>query len=139
MNLSCRSCSSKNACLSSAAIITPSVILTGISHISDNHLICTTGRAVPDLTTNPGLVSDCEALLAARDAMAGTATLNWSFDTPIALWEGVTTRGEPRRVMELDLTNRAMNGKIPAELGDLANMESPIVESPEAILPVTRG
>lgn len=71
--------------------------------------------------------------------MAGTATLNWSFDTPIALWEGVTTRGEPRRVMELDLTNRAMNGKIPAELGDLANMESPIVESPEAILPVTRG
>ena len=28
--------------------------------------------------TNTGLISDCEALLAARDTLAGTASLNWS-------------------------------------------------------------
>ena len=30
---------------------------------------CTSGIAVPDPTNNPGLVSDCEALLAARDTL----------------------------------------------------------------------
>ena len=43
--------------------------------------------------SNTGLVSDCEALLAARDALAGTATLNWSSDTPITGWDGIRGRG----------------------------------------------
>ena len=34
--------------------------------------VCENGVAVPDPTNNPGLVSDCEALLAARDTLAGT-------------------------------------------------------------------
>ena len=34
---------------------------------------CATGTAIPDPANNPGLVSDCEALLASRDALAGTA------------------------------------------------------------------
>ena len=41
---------------------------------------------MPDAANNPGLVSDCEALLAAREALVGTtgnAELNWSADTPI--------------------------------------------------------
>ena len=54
---------------------------------------CSTGTAVPDPTNNPGLVSDCEALLAARDTLAGDATLNWSADTPIADWDGITLEG----------------------------------------------
>ena len=32
---------------------------------------CSTGSAVPDAANNPGLVSDCEALLASRDTLAG--------------------------------------------------------------------
>ena len=32
---------------------------------------CSNGIAVPDPSNNPGLVSDCEALLAARDTLAG--------------------------------------------------------------------
>ena len=34
----------------------------------------------PTPHNNPGLVSDCEALLASRDTLVGTATLNWSVD-----------------------------------------------------------
>ena len=48
-----------------------------------------------DPDNNPGLVSDCEALLASRDTLAGTVALNWSADTPIADWEGVTVEGTP--------------------------------------------
>ena len=59
---------------------------------------CSSGTAVPDAANNPGLVSDCEALLASRDTLAGTATLNWSADTPIADWEGVVLEGTPQRV-----------------------------------------
>ena len=50
---------------------------------------CANGIVVPDPANNPGLVSDCEALLAGQDTLAGTATLNWSADTPIEDWVGV--------------------------------------------------
>ena len=48
-------------------------------------------------------MADCNALLAARDALAGSATLNWSSSTPIADWQGVTVDNSPQRVTELDL------------------------------------
>ena len=32
---------------------------------------CATGRAVEDAANNPGLVSDCDTLLVARDTLAG--------------------------------------------------------------------
>ena len=53
---------------------------------------CATGSAVTDAANNPGLVADCEALLASdeRDTLAGTGTLDWSASTPIADWDGVT-------------------------------------------------
>ena len=44
---------------------------------------CVAGGAVSDAVNNPGLVSDCDTLLAARDTLAGSATLNWSASTPI--------------------------------------------------------
>ena len=34
---------------------------------------CASDGAVPDAGNNPGLVSDCAALLAVRDTLAGTA------------------------------------------------------------------
>ena len=39
---------------------------------------CSTGAAVPNPANNPGLVSDCEALLASRDTLRGDRPLNWS-------------------------------------------------------------
>ena len=84
---------------------------------------CAAGVAVPDAANNPGLVSDCEALLEARDTLAGTATLNWSADTPISDWKGVTAGGTPQRVMELSLNHRGLTGEIPKELGNLSNLQ----------------
>ncbi len=84
---------------------------------------CETGTAVPDAANNPGLVSDCEALLASRDTLAGTPTLNWSLDTPITGWDGITLEGTPQRVTRLRLSRRGLTGEIPQELGDLTNLE----------------
>ena len=50
--------------------------------------VCVSGGAVAD-ATNTGLISDCVALLAGHDTLAGTATLNWATDTSITQWDGV--------------------------------------------------
>ena len=85
---------------------------------------CATGSAVPDAANNPGLVSDCEALLAARDTLAGTATLNWSADTPIANWTGIVLGEASGRVTELLLSGISLAGEIPKELGNLPNLQT---------------
>ena len=43
---------------------------------------CDSGTAVPNPSTNPDLVADCNTLLGLKDALAGTATLNWSLYKP---------------------------------------------------------
>ena len=83
---------------------------------------CVTGGAGAD-ATNTGLVEDCEALLDARDTLAGSGSLNWSEDTPITDWDGVTVEGTPRRVTRLDLRNKGLTGSIPPEIGNLANLQ----------------
>ena len=72
-----------------------------------------------DADNNPGLVSDCEALLAGRDALAGSATLNWSGSTPISQWDGVRLSGFPPRVTALELWGKGLSGELPGELGKL--------------------
>ena len=80
------------------------------------------GLAVPDQANNPGLMRDCMTLLAAKDTLRGTATLNWSVDTAIATWDGVTTSGTPNRVTKLLLPTKSLSGRIPAELGRLSEL-----------------
>ena len=80
---------------------------------------CSSGVALTDPDDNPGLVSDCEALLGARDTLAGSASLNWSADIPIEEWDGITVSDSHGRVVWLNLGFRNLNGKIPAELGNL--------------------
>ena len=82
---------------------------------------CGNGIAVASPANNPGLVADCEALLAARDTLAGTGTLDWSASAPIANWDGVTLGG-PQRVIGLFLREKGLTGSIPPELGNLANL-----------------
>ena len=84
--------------------------------------ICANGAAVANPGANGGLVHDCEALLAAKDALRGTATLNWSVDTAITEWEGVTVEGTPSRVTRLLLPTMSLSGSIPAELGSLSEL-----------------
>ena len=85
---------------------------------------CENGTAVPSPATNAGLVADCTALLAAKDTLRGTATLNWSATRAITAWSGVTVAslpyGAPQRVTQLVLRSGSLNGSIPAALGDLS-------------------
>lgn len=97
---------------------------------------CATGGAVADPANNPGLVSDCNALLAARDALAGSATLNWSATTSIADWQGVTAAGSPLRVTELILDDRELTGAMPTELNRLGNLKRLVLRENELTGPI---
>ena len=89
------------------------------------------GKAVPNQASNPDLMLDCFALLAAKDELRGTGTLNWSVDTAIGSWDGVTTGGDLRRsewasdstagshVTKVELANKGLTGSIPEELEEL--------------------
>ena len=79
--------------------------------------------AAPDQGDNPGLMRDCINLLAAKDTLRGTATLNWSVDTPISDWDGVKVLGSPGRVTSLILTSEGLTGTIPPDLARLDGLE----------------
>ena len=82
---------------------------------------CANGTVVPEPEDRPGLVADCEVLLALRDRFAGDADLPWSVATPIAGWEGIWI--EDARVTWLVLSDNALTGPIPPELGQLTNLK----------------
>ena len=84
--------------------------------------VCVTGGAVTDVP-NTGIVSDCEALLAARDTLTKGSALNWSPYTLIKDWDGVTVGGTPSRVISLSVNSRGLDGTIPAGLGDLDRLQ----------------
>ena len=80
---------------------------------------CATLGAVSD-TSNTGLVSDCEALMASRNILEGsTGRLNWTPSRPINEWDGVVLNGTPARVTAVVLRAQGLNGSIPADLGQL--------------------
>ena len=82
-------------------------------------MTCSRGTAVTNPAVNRGLVHDCQALLAGKDALRGTASLNWAAGTAISSWTGVTTGGTPSRVTGLALASQSLDGSIPADLGNL--------------------
>ena len=87
------------------------MLATGYAvHAQSGDYSCAAGEAVADPDNNPELVSDCTALLAAQDNLAGGSELGWSVDIPMSEWDGVTlsepddvaAEGPPRRAIELD-------------------------------------
>ena len=78
---------------------------------------------MPD-STNSGLVGDCNTLLSLMGTLAGTANLNWSENTPIGSWNGITVGGNPQRVTGLGLSSKSLTGFIPTELGDLSSLST---------------
>ena len=86
---------------------------------------CSNGTAVPNPVRNrarySGLMADCAALLASKDTLEGTTgDLDWSANVHINRWRGVTV--ENIRVSKLELDQLRLNGRIPSELGNLANL-----------------
>ena len=63
------------------------------------------------------------ALLAAKDTLRGTATLNWSIDTPNASWDGVRVQGSHGRAAGLVQTSEGLAGTISPDLGRLDGLE----------------
>ena len=96
---------------------------------------CSNGTAVPNPAANPGLVSDCAALLASKSTLIGYThytnySPNWAANRAISDWDGVTIASN--RVSKLKLASRdpgfsrsgyGLKGAIPAQLGNLANLE----------------
>ena len=57
---------------------------------------CTNGTVFADPADNRELVKDCQALLAAKDTLRGTATLNWSTGTAMSSWTASRPGARPR-------------------------------------------
>ena len=102
--------------LASASIVVTISVIQVVVHD------CAGGGAVADAANNRGLVSDCDALLSARNTLEGRARLDWSESTPIEQWEGVSISGTPRRVTRLNLMDRGLSGTIPASLSRLSEL-----------------
>ena len=68
---------------------------------------CANGTVIPTPAANRELVTDCQTLLAARDTVRGTATLNWAPGTALTSWTGITTGGTPTRVTGLNLDKQS--------------------------------
>ncbi len=94
--------------------------------VTDVTFGCSTQGAVTDMS-NTGLVSDCEALLEARDRLEnGARVLNWSVVRPITEWDGIRSdslEGTPARVTRLYLHEMSLNGSIAAELGQVSELK----------------
>ena len=97
--------------------------MSGLPDAVEPQVDCSTGRAVSDTGENAELVADCETLLGVRDALAGTALLNWAADSPIAGWDGITVGGSPMRVTGLELDDIGLNGEVPSGVGRLSGLE----------------
>ena len=98
------------------ATTTASVMVTNVLDV------CLGGVAVGSPRANTGLAGDCEVLLVAKDRLRGSGSLNWSVETAIGSWDGVTVGGTPRRVTGLALDSRSLTGSIPWELGSLSEL-----------------
>ncbi len=112
-------------------------VSVGVTNVLD---VCLEGVAVTSPRANTGLAGDCEVLLVAKDTLRGSGSLNWSTETAIESWDGVTVGGTPSRVTKLEfrrptigalskmssskraLVRQPLTGVIPPELGGLTNL-----------------
>ena len=66
--------------------------------------------------------ADLAALYNATNGSSWQDDTNWLSNRPLGEWEGVSTDADGR-VTELSLWDNQLNGSIPSELGNLANLE----------------
>ena len=94
--------------------------------LSSTPLTVSLPEVSPDTAQDGGSVaSDRAALVALYNATEGadwTRDWNWLSDRPIGEWFGVITNSAGR-VAELGLSGNGLTGPIPAQLGDLSDLE----------------
>ena len=94
--------------------------LPSCGDVSGAGAVCAGSVAVRHNSPNPGLITDCENLLAAKSVLIGSGTVNWSENLDMKSWEGVALKGEPMRVREVHLRARNLTGIVPREFGGLS-------------------
>ena len=105
--------------IAAVTIVLATLALLYVAQANEQDSPCITGEAVYEWDLGTGLVADCEALLAAKDALRGTASLNWSADRFIERWDGIDVGRQSRRVETIELHRQGLNGSIPSEIGSL--------------------
>ena len=91
---------------------------------------CTNGTVVANPTDNADLVRDCVQLLTIKATLEGRIStsmrLNWSENSSIDTWEGVTISGAPQRVVSLALqiSGKTLAGSIPSTLSRLTGLQT---------------
>ncbi len=100
----------------------------GSSQGTTTTVTCANTVATPS-GSSAGLVADCEALLAAKESLSGTGTLNWATTLAIGSWAGITVEdGRVTRLGSDSLLGRAFlesevdGGSIPTQLGSLSEL-----------------
>ena len=89
---------------------------------------CSIGIAVPEPDLNPELVSECAALLMAKESLDPTGLLNWSPNVPVDKWEGIAVDDRPGRVVHIYLSNKGLSGRIPKELAHLRALDDLVLQ-----------
>ena len=104
-----------------AAIGVLALLIIGVGVVAGQATsACVTGGAVP--SGNTGLVADCEALLSMKSDIRGqSGRLNWWSGRSIQQWDGITVLSG--RVVGISISNRSLDGIIPAELGSLSTLQ----------------
>ncbi len=76
-------------------------------------------------SSNPGLLGDCGVLLEARNTLDGgsAAISSWKPPNLLRSWRGVTLKGDPPRVVAVNLSKVNLRGVVPPELGRLDKLE----------------
>ena len=92
---------------------------------------CSNGIALLYPERNPGLLSDCAALLAAKDTLEGDGDrrLNWSVNSLIHSWEGVSVdiSDDNATYRVIDLRLGGLAGTLSPELGNLASLRELVI------------
>ena len=77
------------------------------------------------------------ALYEATDGAQWSKNASWLSDAPLGSWHGVSTDANGR-VTELDLSENNLTGALPAELGQLGNLEELDLSEKQADRATTR-
>ena len=108
--------------IAAVTIVLATLALLYVAQANEQDSPCITGEAVYEWDLGTGLVGDCETLLALKDTLRGTASLNWSADRFIERWDGIDVGRQSRRVESITLHGQGLNGSIPSEIGSLDHL-----------------
>ena len=93
-------------------------LLLGLVHLGNAWAQATcdstdTAVTAANPTNAATLAADCSALLAIKDTLRGTASLNWTNTLNMTTWDGIFLTTSRDNVQEIRLSNRSMDGSIP--------------------------